>query len=139
MVPSTPSTRRSPRVATRPSPPPPHPSHLSQRSLWSSTSTLADKFPSPPPAPEPLPVRSCTRPFPSGPIRGHANPVIIVRVVVAAEVRSLDSLTPSPPIRHQADEPVFGARAKHSLTRSWNNAVDRTFGDLVKFLSERNL
>jgi hypothetical protein len=30
---------------------------LSQRSLWSSTSALADKFPSPPPPQPPLPVR----------------------------------------------------------------------------------
>ena len=50
----------------------------------------------------------------------------------------------SPPARTkpsplQADEPVFGARAKLASARAWNAAVDRVFGDLVKFLAERRL
>ena len=86
------------RIASRPDPhapetlyPPRPPSP--QRSLWSSSSALADAFPSPPPPQTPLP----------------------------------------------ADEPVFGARAKHTFKRSWNNAVDQTFGDLTKYLSDRRL
>jgi hypothetical protein len=34
---------------------------------------------------------------------------------------------------------VFGARAKLASARAWNAAVDRVFGDLVKFLAERRL
>ena len=64
-----------------------------RRSLWSSTSALADKFPSPPPPPAPLP----------------------------------------------ADEPVFGSRARLGLVRTWNSSVDRVFGDITRFLSDRNL
>lgn len=64
-----------------------------RRFLWSSTSALADKFPSPPPPPAPLP----------------------------------------------ADEPVFGSRARLGLVRTWNSSVDRVFGDITRFLSDRNL
>jgi hypothetical protein len=34
---------------------------------------------------------------------------------------------------------VFGARAKQTVARSWNAAVDTTFGDLARYLSDRRL
>ncbi|ACO69291.1 predicted protein [Micromonas commoda] len=39
----------------------------------------------------------------------------------------------------RADEPVFGSRARLGVVRTWNSSVDRVFGDLVRFLSDRNL
>ena len=52
-----------------------------------------------------------------------------------------DAFPSPPPLRSPlpADEPVFGARAKQTFARSWNAAVDRTFGDLAKYLSDRRL
>ena len=54
--------------------------------------------------------------------------------------RSAPRLTVHPrPQRAQADEPVFGSRARLGVVRTWNSSVDRVFGDLVRFLSDRNL
>eukprot|EP00982_Pelagococcus_subviridis_P012122 31145-Pelagococcus_subviridis.AAC.1 len=111
---------------------------LSQRSLWSSTSALADKFPSPPPPQPPLPVR---RPIALD--RSTDRSRNQQRGLTAAS--DLTSAPPRPPTRPradslaQADEPVFGATAKNGIRRAWNAGVDRVFGDLVKFLKDRQL
>ena len=34
---------------------------------------------------------------------------------------------------------MFGATAKNGIRRAWNAGVDRVFGDLVKFLKDRQL
>jgi len=46
---------------------------------------------------------------------------------------------PPPAPALPADEPVFSARAQQLTRRSWNDGVDRVFGDVVKYLSGRNL
>jgi len=65
-----------------------------------------------------------------------------IRRALWSSTSSLADTLPSPPTRaaaFQVNEPVFGARAQQSLVRTWNSGVDRVFGDLVKYLSERNL
>ena len=67
------------------------------------------------------------------------------QVSLQTAASDLTSAPPRPPTRPradslaQADEPVFGATAKNGIRRAWNAGVDRVFGDLVKFLKDRQL